>query len=124
MGILVDEGKIHWNDRVIQYLPDFKLSDPWISTHLTIADILNHRSGLEGFDGDLLWYGKLLKTGVCKKNTIQCIRNHFRSDFGYQNVMYIVAGLIIENSEPANMGRLHTTTFLFARISGITVEKN
>ena len=57
MGILVDEGKVHWNDRVIKYLPDFKLSDSWIAKHLTIADILSHRSGLKGFDGDLLWYG-------------------------------------------------------------------
>jgi len=97
MGILVDEGKVHWNDKVIQYLPDFKLSDPWITKHLTIADILSHRSGLEGFDGDLLWYGtNYSRHEIVRRIQYSVIRNNFRSDFGYQNVMYIVAGLIVE----------------------------
>src|SRR5688572_18690030 len=57
MAVLVDEEKINWNDKVIKYLPDFKLSDPWITKELTISDILSHRSGLSSYDGDLLWYG-------------------------------------------------------------------
>jgi len=97
MGILVDEGKVHWDDKVIQYLPDFKLSDTWITKHLTIADILSHRSGLEGFDGDLLWYGtNYSRHEIVRRMQYSVIRNKFRSDFGYQNVMYIAAGLIIE----------------------------
>lgn len=97
IGILVDEGKVHWNDKVIQYLPDFKLSDPWITKHLTIADILSHRSGLKGFDGDLLWYGtNYSRREIVRRMQYSAIRNNFRSEFGYQNVMYIVAGLIIE----------------------------
>ncbi len=97
MGILVDEGKVNWNDRVIKYLPDFKLSDPWITKHLTIADILSHRSGLEGFDGDLLWYGtNYSRPEVVRRIQYNAIKNNFRSDFGYQNVMYVVAGLIVE----------------------------
>lgn len=97
MGMLVDEGKVHWNDRVIKYLPDFKLSDPWITKNLTIADILSHRSGLEGFEGDLLWYGtNYSRTEIVRRIQYSPIKNNFRSDFGYQNVMYIVAGLVIE----------------------------
>ncbi len=57
IGILVDEGKLDWNDKVIKYLPDFKLSDPWITKELIISDLLSHRSGLGEYDGDLLWYG-------------------------------------------------------------------
>jgi len=97
MGILVDEGKVHWNDKVIEYLPDFKLSDPWITKHLTIADILSHRSGLESFEGDLLWYGtNYTRKEIVRRIQYAAIRNNFRVDFGYQNVMYLVAGLIIE----------------------------
>ena len=97
MGILVDEGKINWNDKVIKYLPDFKLSDPWITKHLTIADILSHRSGLESYEGDLLWYGtSYSRQEIVKRIQHSAIRNNFRIDYGYNNVMYLVAGLIIE----------------------------
>jgi CubicO group peptidase (beta-lactamase class C family) len=46
MAVLVDEGKINWNDKVVKFLPDFKLSDPWITKELTISDILSHRNKL------------------------------------------------------------------------------
>src|SRR5690606_1161298 len=70
LGILVDQGKIKWNDKVIKYLPDFKLSDPWITKELTISDLLCHRSGLETFEGDLLWYG----TNYSRQEVVRRIR--------------------------------------------------
>ncbi|ANH82404.1 hypothetical protein A8C56_16795 [Niabella ginsenosidivorans] len=94
---MVDEGKVDWNDEVIKYLPDFKLSDPWITKHITFADILSHRSGLETFEGDLLWYGSdYSRQEIVRRIQYSAIRNHFRADYGYQDVMYLVAGLIIE----------------------------
>jgi CubicO group peptidase (beta-lactamase class C family) len=97
IAVLVDEGKINWNDKVIKFLPDFKLSDPWITKELTISDILSHRSGLNSFDGDLLWYGtNYTKKEIVNRIQYSPIRNNFRLDFGYQNVMYLVAGLVIE----------------------------
>lgn len=97
MAILVDEGKMAWNDKVIKYLPDFKLSDPWITKELTISDILSHRSGLNPYDGDLLWYGtNYTEKEIVNKIQYAPIKNNFRIDFGYQNVMYLVAGLVIE----------------------------
>lgn len=97
MAVLVDEEKINWNDKVIKYLPDFKLSDPWITKELTISDILSHRSGLKTFDGDLLWYGtNYTEKEIVNKIQYSPITNNFRLDFGYQNVMYLVAGLVIE----------------------------
>lgn len=97
LGILVDEGKLDWNDKVIEHLPNFKLSDPWITAELTISDLLTHRSGLRRYDGDLLWYG----TNYSKEEIIEKIQHYpitgsFRLDFNYQNVMYLVAGTIIE----------------------------
>jgi len=97
IGILVDEGKLQWNDKVIKYLPDFKLSDPWITKELTIADILSHRSGLETFEGDLLWYGtNYSRKEIVRRIRYSPIRNNFRADYGYQNIMYLLAGLVIE----------------------------
>jgi CubicO group peptidase (beta-lactamase class C family) len=97
IAVLVDEGKINWNDKVIKFLPDFKLSDPWITKELTISDILSHRTGLNSYDGDLLWYGtNYTKKQVVTKIQYSPIKNNFRLDFGYQNVMYLVAGLVIE----------------------------
>lgn len=97
IGILVDEGKINWNDKVIKYLPSFRLSDPWITKELTIADILSHRSGLESYEGDLLWYGtNYSRQEIVRRIQYSPVRNNFRADYGYQNIMYLVAGLIIE----------------------------
>jgi len=98
LGILVDDGKINWDDKVIKYLPDFKLSDPWITKEVTITDILSHRSGLKTFDGDLLWYGtKNTRQDIARLIRYSPIRTNFRTDFAYQNIMYLVAGLVVES---------------------------
>ena len=55
LAILVDEGKIKWDDPVTKYLPEFELYDPYVTRELTIRDLLTHRSGLER--GDFHWYG-------------------------------------------------------------------
>ncbi len=97
LGILVEENKLNWDDKVIQYLPEFKLSDPWITKELTIIDLLSHRSGLATFDGDLLWYGtSYTRKEIAQKIRYATIRNDFRTEMGYQNVMYLVAGLVVE----------------------------
>jgi CubicO group peptidase (beta-lactamase class C family) len=57
LAMLVDEGKLSWNDKVRDYLPWFKLYDPYVSDNFTIRDLLTHRSGLRTFSGDLIWYG-------------------------------------------------------------------
>jgi CubicO group peptidase (beta-lactamase class C family) len=97
MAILVDEGKLKWSDKVIDHLPDFQLYDPYITRELRIDDLLSHRSGLITFDGDLLWYG----SDYDRKEIIRRIRFReneysFRESYGYQNVMFIVAGEVIE----------------------------
>jgi CubicO group peptidase (beta-lactamase class C family) len=97
IGILVDRGKLQWSDKVIKHLPHFKLSNEKVTNELTISDILSHRSGLESFEGDLLWYGTdYSRQEIVRRIKYSPLRNNFRTDFGYQNVMYLVAGLIIE----------------------------
>ncbi|MDQ4141013.1 MAG: beta-lactamase family protein, partial [Bacteroidota bacterium] len=56
LAILVDEGKLNWNDPVIKYLPYFQLYNPYVSQAVNIRDLLSHRVGLATFSGDLLWY--------------------------------------------------------------------
>lgn len=97
IGILVDEKKIKWTDKVTQYFPEFRLADPYITKEITVEDLLCHRSGLGTFYGDLLWYC----TGysdeeVRKRITNEPITRRFGIEFGYQNIMFMVAGDIIE----------------------------
>lgn len=97
LGMLVDEGKLNWDDKVIDHLPYFALADAYVTTNMTIRDLCSHRSGLATFDGDLLWY----LTDYSREEIIRRIKNlplkqEFRTEFGYQNIMYITAGEIVE----------------------------
>lgn len=97
LAILVDEGKINWNDKVSKYLPDLQMYDPWVTNELTIRDIVSHRVGLDTFSGDLLWYDTTYSTDEMLRR-IRYLKpvSSFRSRYGYQNLMYIAAGRIIE----------------------------
>lgn len=95
--MLIDEGKLSWNDRVRDYLPWFKLYDPYVSDNFTIRDLLTHRSGLKTFSGDLIWYGTDLSREEVVRNAKYLEPTYgFRGGWGYSNIMYIAAGLVIE----------------------------
>lgn len=97
LAILVDEGKIKWDDKVVKYLPDFQLYDPYVTNELTIRDIVSHRVGLDTFSGDLLWYDTTYTTDEMLRR-VRYLKpvSSFRSRYGYQNLMYIAAGRITE----------------------------
>jgi CubicO group peptidase (beta-lactamase class C family) len=97
LAIMVDEGKIAWDDRVIDYLPDFRLHDPYVTREITVRDLLSHRSGLGAGAGDLMFYPA---TDFTRAEIIQGLRylkpvSSFRAKYDYDNVLYIVAGEII-----------------------------
>ncbi|MFK2820302.1 serine hydrolase [Flavobacteriaceae sp. LMIT009] len=97
IGMLVQEGKLKWNDKVKKYLPYFELYDTWVSNNVTIRDILSHRVGLGTYSGDNIWY----KSDLSGEDIIKRIKYvpqafDFRSGDGYSNLMYITAGEIIE----------------------------
>lgn len=93
----VAEGKLDWNDRVVDRLPEFRMQDPWITAHMTVADLLSHRCGMLTFEGDLLWYGSdYTDQQVLQRLERLPIPQRFREQFGYQNLMYMVAGLLLE----------------------------
>ena len=94
LGILRDEGKLDWDDRVTDHLPGFELSDPYVTRELTIRDLLTHRAGLG--NADLLWY----RTGRSAEDILERARYidpaySFRSGYTYQNIMYATAGAIV-----------------------------
>lgn len=97
LAILVDEGKIKWDDPVTKYLPWFQMYDPWVTREMMVRDLLCHRSGLATFGGDLLWYGSTYS----REEVVRRIRylkptSSFRTRYGYQNIMFLAAGLVVE----------------------------
>jgi CubicO group peptidase (beta-lactamase class C family) len=94
MGMLVDEGKVKWDDPVTKYLPSFQLYDPWVTRELTVRDLLTHRSGLG--NTDYLWgVSDLPADSMMEKLRLVKPEYSIRSGFIYQNVMYIMAGQVI-----------------------------
>src|SRR5690606_31123982 len=99
LGILVDEGKITWDTKVTDVLPEFKLYDAYVTREFTVRDLLTHRSGLGLGAGDLMiWPDSNTTT---KDELIHNLRflkpvSSFRSKYDYDNLLYIVAGHVVE----------------------------
>jgi CubicO group peptidase (beta-lactamase class C family) len=97
LAMLVDEGKLSWDDPVTKHLPDFQMYDAYVTHEMTIRDLLTHRSGLGLGAGDLLWWPT---TNFSTDEIIEKLRyvrpaTSFRSSYAYDNLLYIVAGKII-----------------------------
>ena len=96
LAMLVDEGKLHWDDRVIDHFPDFQLYDPWVTREVTIRDLLTHRTGLPNLD--LLWVipqNQLSLSDMIHRFRYVKPESSFRSKWEYENVMYAVLGGIV-----------------------------
>lgn len=96
LAMLVDEGKLDWDDRVIAHLPYFQLSDPWVTHEVRIRDLLSHRVGVGRMTGNQIRY----MPTASREDVIRQMRFHefeasFRSKYVYSNVMYSVAGEIV-----------------------------
>jgi CubicO group peptidase (beta-lactamase class C family) len=98
LAILIDEKKIGgWDDKVSKYLPDFQMPDEYVTRELTIRDLVSHRSGLDTFSGDLLWYDTTYSTDeILRRVRYLPVKSSFRSRYGYQNLMFAAAGRIVE----------------------------
>jgi CubicO group peptidase (beta-lactamase class C family) len=98
LAVLVDQGKIGWDDKVTDRLPGFQMYDPWVTREMTIRDLLVHRSGLGLGEGDLLM---VPRTSLSRAESVRRLRylkpaTSFRSGYAYDNVLYMVAGQLIE----------------------------
>jgi len=97
IGILVEEGKLEWNDPVVKYLPDFRLYYPWMTHEITVHDLLIHRSGLGRMIGNRLQFmtGKGPDELTYRLRYLEPMAS-FRAEYIYNNMMYMVAGQVIE----------------------------
>lgn len=94
VGMLVDEGKLRWDDPVTRVLPGFQMFDPYVTGEITIRDLLSHRSGLSR--GDLTWYGSdLPREEIVNRVRYMKPAWGLRASFGYQNIMYLAAGQVV-----------------------------
>ncbi|WP_254063234.1 serine hydrolase [Rhodanobacter sp. L36] len=95
LGRLVDQRKLRWDDPVTKYLPQFRMHDPWVTQQMRVADLLTHSSGLPEGGGDLmLWPEPNTFTRADIIHGLAYIRPgySFRSQYQYDNLLYVVAG--------------------------------
>ena len=94
---LVQQGKLAWNDPVVKHLPSFAMHDPWVTTNMTVSDLLVHNSGLPEGGGDLmLWPEPNL---FSRDDIVHGLRHikpayGFRAGYAYDNLLYVVAGQV------------------------------
>ncbi|WP_312548312.1 serine hydrolase [Massilia sp.] len=106
LAMLVDEGKLKWDDPVVKHLPDFQMYDAYVTREMTVRDLLTHRSGLGLGAGDLLWWPT---TTFSTDEIIEKLRyirpaTSFRNSYAYDNLLYIVAGKIIARKSGKSWG--------------------
>jgi CubicO group peptidase (beta-lactamase class C family) len=95
LGMLVDEGKVRWDDPVTKYVPTFAMYDPWATREATVRDLITHRGGLP--NADELWTnGVYSRDEVIRRIRFVKPTYSFRGGYVYHNVMYTVAGAVIE----------------------------
>jgi CubicO group peptidase (beta-lactamase class C family) len=95
--MLVDDGKLAWDAPVRRFLPEFAMSDAYVSDHLTVRDLLVHRSGLALGAGDLLRWpdGDATDAEMVEALRYLPLETGFRDRFAYDNILYAVAGELI-----------------------------
>jgi CubicO group peptidase (beta-lactamase class C family) len=98
LAMLVEEGKLAWDDRVVDRLPGFQMSDPYVTREMRIRDLLCHRSGLGLGAGDLMFFPAtdLSETDILYRLRFVPLATSFRSEYAYDNILYTVAGALIK----------------------------
>jgi CubicO group peptidase (beta-lactamase class C family) len=104
LAIMVDRGKLRWDDRAVDLEPEFQLKDPWVTREFRVFDLLAQRSGLPPYANDAL--GLL---GLAEPALIRSLRyvepvSSFRSTFAYTNVTHLLAGRIVAKAAGAADG--------------------
>lgn len=98
LSILIDEGKLSWQDKVKDHIPEFKMYNPYVTDNFNIQDLLTHRSGLGLGAGDLMFFPD--GSDFTIKDVLNIFQyfepqSAFRTKYDYDNVLYIVAGEVI-----------------------------
>ena len=99
LAMLVDEGKLNWDDKVRKHIPEFQLYDAWVTAQFTVRDLVTHRSGMGLGAGDLMFFPE--GNDFTSKDVIKNVKHlkpvsSFRSEFMYNNNMFIIAGEVLK----------------------------
>jgi CubicO group peptidase (beta-lactamase class C family) len=92
IGVLVDQGKLGWDDKVTDHLPDFRLADPFVTRELTVRDLLCHRSGVA--TNNAIFFGSVTRDDIVHKARFLEQVASLRSRFDYHNIMILTAGQV------------------------------
>lgn len=113
LAMLVEAGKLGWDEPVIRYLPDFATSDPVVTRLMTVRDLLCHRSGLPLGAGDLMQFplSDHSRADIYHGLRFLPFERGFRTGYAYDNILYVVAGVLIER-----VSGLGFETFLTTRL--------
>lgn len=97
LAMLIEQGKLSWDDRVIDHIPEFRLADSYVTREMRIRDLLSHRSGLGLGEGDLLIWPDTDKTVSEILAGLQHLQpdSSFRSQYAYNNLMFVTAGEVV-----------------------------
>lgn len=97
LAMLIEQGKLSWDDRVIDHLPEFRLADPYVTREMRIRDLLSHRSGLGLGAGDLMIWPDTDKEVSDILAGLQYLKpdSSFRSQYAYNNLMFVTAGEVV-----------------------------
>jgi CubicO group peptidase (beta-lactamase class C family) len=98
LAMLVDEGKLGWEDPVLGHLPEFQMQDTDVTAMMTVRDLLVHRSGLPLGAGDLMQFpsGDHTREELLHALRYFKLARGFRTGYAYDNILYIVAGMLLE----------------------------
>jgi CubicO group peptidase (beta-lactamase class C family) len=98
LGMLIDEGKLTWDTKVREVIPEFKLYSPFVTEEFTVRDLLTHRSGLGLGAGDLMFFPDssdfTLKDVIYNLRFLKAVSS-FRTKYDYDNNLYIIAGEVV-----------------------------
>jgi CubicO group peptidase (beta-lactamase class C family) len=114
LAMLADEGKLKWSDKVVDFIPEFKMYDPYVTANFTIEDLLTHRSGMGLGAGDLMFFpdgSNFTMQDILKSFQYQKPTSDFRTKFDYDNLLYMVAGEVV-----ARVSGMPWTTFVETKI--------
>ena len=107
LAVLVDRGEVAWDGAVIDYLPEFRMNEPWVTAEISLVDLLAHRSGLAPHAGDLLLWpvpNDFTTTDVIHALRYFPLERGFRRSYTYDNLLYIVAGEVVARVSGSSWG--------------------
>lgn len=119
MAMLVEEGKVAWDDKVVKYLPHFRVDDRYVTGDMRVRDLLTHNTGVGNADFLWAWTPELTSDEVVRRMQYAKQEYPLRGGFVYQNIMYLVAGQVIEKASGMSWER-----FVTERIFGPLGMKN